>query len=80
MPAIAALGGITVAMGKAVQAAEEAEVANKRLDAVFKAQGETTNPACDAAQAYADTLSGKIGVDDEVIMQGRKPSLPPLAR
>jgi hypothetical protein len=71
VPAIAVFGALTAAVGTSVKAAQEAETAGKRLDAVFKAQGESTNAASDAAQAYAGELSKKIGVDDEVIMQGQ---------
>lgn len=50
-----------------VKAASESAVAGKRLDAVFRAMGDTTGTASKAAQDYAQSLSMKIGVDDEAI-------------
>jgi hypothetical protein len=58
--------------GKAsVEAASNAKVSAARLQAVFRAQGETTNAAANAALAYADKLSRKIGVDHTEIEAGQ---------
>lgn len=51
-----------------IKAAEEAEVAVKRLDTVFKNMGDTTGEAAKQAAEYASNLQLKIGVDDEEIM------------
>ena len=60
------------AFGQAtVQAATESQVATSRLEAVFKSMGDTTGNAAKSAEAYAGSLSRKIGVDDEVIMKGQ---------
>lgn len=69
----AVAGGFAVAkvveFGTAsVKAAQDAAVSTKRLDAVFRAMGDTTGTASKAAQDYASSLSKKIGVDDDSIM------------
>lgn len=51
-----------------VKAAEEAEIAVKKLDRVFKNMGDTTGDASKQAAAYASALQMKIGVDDEEIV------------
>lgn len=65
-------GAIGIAMaapiGLAVKAAEESEVANKRLENIFKSMGETTGKAAKQAEAYASALQMTIGVEDESIM------------
>lgn len=64
--------GAVVEFGKAaVTAAQESAVSTARLDAVFKSMGDSTGKASKAAQDYASSLSKKIGVDDDQIMQGQ---------
>jgi phage-related protein len=52
----------------AAQAAEESEVAVKRLNNVFKQMGDSTGRAGAQSAAYASKLQLQIGVEDEVIM------------
>lgn len=59
---------ITGAMGMAVNAAEESEIATARLDQVFRSMGETTGEAAKAAEEYASKLQTAIAVEDEEIM------------
>lgn len=66
-----AVGAVTTFAKASVQAAQESVVATSRLDAVFKAMGDTTGTASKQAQDYASSLSKQIGVEDEVIMQGQ---------
>lgn len=64
--------GAVVAFGKsAVSAAEESRQATERLDAVFKAVGDTTGTAAKAAEDYAGSMSKKTGIDDEAIMKAQ---------
>ena len=71
-----AVGRVTGAVGLAtaaslgvfVNAAEESEIATRRLENTFKTMGETDNRAAAAAAAYASELQTKIGVEDEEIM------------
>lgn len=64
--------GAVVSFGKAtVSAAQESAVATQRLDAVFKAMGDTTGNASKAAQDYATSLSNKTGIDDEAIIKAQ---------
>jgi hypothetical protein len=61
--------GAVVSFGKsAVSAAQDSEKATSRLEAVFKAMGDTTGEAAAAAEEYASTLSKQIGVEDDVIL------------
>lgn len=58
--------------GKAsVDAAIESEVATNRLAAVFRSMGDTTGTAAKQAEKYAQTLSSKTGIDDELIMSSQ---------
>lgn len=61
-------GGAVLAFGKsALSAATDSEKATHRLEAVFRAMGDTTGTAAKAAEDYASALSAKIGVDDDSI-------------
>jgi hypothetical protein len=51
----------------AVEAAEQSEVAEKRLKQVMKSMGKKDNEAAEAALNYANALQHKIGVEDEDI-------------
>lgn len=51
----------------AVEAAEEAEVSNARLEQVFRSMGDASGEAATQAESYAEKLSLQIGVDDDVI-------------
>jgi len=51
-----------------INAAEESEVAGKRLTNVFRTMGEANDDAAKASADYADKLQYKIGVEDEEIM------------
>jgi hypothetical protein len=65
--ALVALGGMAVG---AVRAAEEAEVANNRLDSVADSMGlfgANTKGVTDRLKAFADETMKKIAVDDELI-------------
>jgi len=55
-------------IGLVVNAAEESEIATRRLEQTFKTMGEADNKAATAAAAYASELQTKIGVEDEEIM------------
>lgn len=59
---------VTGALSLTVAAAEESEVANRRLEQVFRSMGETNEVAASQAQAYASALSLQIGVEDEAIL------------
>lgn len=59
---------IAAPLGLAVKAAEESEVANARLENVFRSMGDATGEAAKAAEAYASSLQMQIGVEDEIIM------------
>jgi hypothetical protein len=69
----AAIIGLTALTGVAVgavRAAEEAEVANNRLDSVAKSMGlfgTNTKAVTDRLKAFADETMKKIAVDDELI-------------
>lgn len=64
-----AIGLATAAsLGIFVNAAEESEIATRRLEQTFRTMGETDNRAAVAAAAYASELQTKIGVEDEEIM------------
>jgi hypothetical protein len=64
--------GAVLSFGKAtVSAAQESALATNKLDAVFKAMGDTTGKASKAAQDYATALSNRTGIDDEAIMKGQ---------
>ena len=65
VPAAAVFAGITAGLLSSVKAAEEAQVANKRLENVLKQMGyaNATNRVLD----YADALSKQIGKEDESI-------------
>jgi hypothetical protein len=65
---LVALGGMAVG---ALRAAEEAEVANNRLDSVADSMGlfgAETKTVTDRLKAFADETMKKIGVDDELIL------------
>src|SRR4051812_46482285 len=65
-------GGAALGFAKsAISAAEGARQSTQKLNAVFKAMGDTTGNASKAAQDYAGSLSKKIGVDDDAIMSGQ---------
>ena len=59
--------GIIGGLGLTVKAAEESEVANKRLEQTFKTMGEANGDAAKQAENYADKLQMQIGVEDEEI-------------
>ena len=65
VPAAIVFAGITAGLISSIKAAEEAQVANKRLANVLKQMGyaEATN----RVQSYADALSRQIGKEDEAI-------------
>jgi hypothetical protein len=69
----AAILGLTALTGMAVgavRAAEEAQVANNRLDSVAKSMGlfgTNTKAVTDRLKAFADETMKKIAVDDELI-------------
>jgi hypothetical protein len=70
----AAIIGLTALSGMAVgavRAAEEAEVANNRLDSVANTMGlfgRNTKSVTDRLKAFADETMNKIAVDDELIL------------
>ena len=66
--AVTAVTGFAAA---SVKAAQESEVATARLAQVFKSMGDETGTAAKEAEAYASSLSAKIGVEDEAIMQSQ---------
>lgn len=55
-------------LGLVVNAAEESEIATRRLEQTFRTMGETDNKAAAASAAYASELQTRIGVEDEEIM------------
>ncbi len=59
--------GIIGGLGLTVKAAEESEIANRRLELTFKTMGETTNKAAKDSENYANKLQMQIGVEDEEI-------------
>ena len=59
--------GIVAPLGMAINAAEESEIAFKRLDKTFKNMGETNSNAANDAADYASKLQMQIGVEDEEI-------------
>ena len=71
VPAAIAGAAIIKFGSDAVSAARESELAQKRLQAVFKATGDETGKSAKHAEDYASALSRQIGVDDEVIMAGQ---------
>jgi len=54
-------------LGLAVNAAEESEIAFKRLSSTFRTMGEADDRAATAAANYASQLQTRIGVEDEEI-------------
>jgi hypothetical protein len=65
-------GAALVSFGKSsVDAATESAVANARLEQVMRSMGDTTGQAAKDAEAYASSMSKRIGVDDEVILAGQ---------
>lgn len=58
---------IIAPLGLAVNAAEESEIAFKRLSSTFKTMGETDDRAATSAANYASELQTRIGVEDEEI-------------
>lgn len=54
-------------LGVAVNAAEESEIAFRRLDSTFRTMGETDSKAAKAAADYASNLQERIGIEDEEI-------------
>jgi hypothetical protein len=68
--ATAAVGALTGIGVKFAKAAEQAQVANNRLDQVAKSMGifgNDTKQVTDRLKAYADTNMLVMGIDDEVI-------------
>ena len=61
-------GVVTAAFMPMIAAAEESEIANNRLEAVFRSMGDTTGQAARQASEYASALSMQIGVEDEAIL------------
>lgn len=62
-------GGIaTASFIPAIHAAEENEVAVKRLEQVYRSMGQNVEQASKQNQAYASQLEMMIGVEDEAIM------------
>jgi hypothetical protein len=64
---LVALGGLAVG---ALRAAEEAQVADNRLDSVARSMGlfgHSTDDVTDRLKAFADATSKKVAVDDELI-------------
>lgn len=59
--------GIVAPLGIAFKAAEESEIAFKRLDNTFKTMGETDGRAAKQAADYASEMQKRIGVEDEEI-------------
>jgi hypothetical protein len=59
--------GIIAPLGLAINAAEESEIAFKRLDRTFKTMGETDSKAAVQAAEYASALQMRIGKEDEEI-------------
>jgi hypothetical protein len=59
---------ILAPIGLAINAAEESEVAGKRLNQVFKTMGEVNGNAAKQAADYASKLQMQIGIEDESIM------------
>jgi hypothetical protein len=59
---------IAVPLGLAAKAAEDSEIATKRLNQVFKSMGDTTGKAAIEAANYANKMQFVIGVEDEEIM------------
>jgi phage-related protein len=69
---LAVAGAAVVKFGvDSVKAAQESIVAQKRLESVFRAMGDTTGWSAKQADKYASALSKQIGVDDEVIKAGQ---------
>jgi hypothetical protein len=60
-------GAITGFLGETISAARENEIANKRLEQVFKSMGDVQGKAAKQAEDYAERMQMQIGVDDEVI-------------
>lgn len=67
VPATAALAGLAAGAQVLRTAAEENVVSNSRLEQVFRSMGDTTGEAARQAEAYADTLSKQIAVEDDTI-------------
>jgi hypothetical protein len=61
-------GAMAAGLGLAVRAAEESQVAQAKLEQVFRSMGETTGKAAKQAEEYASKLSMQIAVEDEAIM------------
>lgn len=66
--ALIAGGIMATGISLAVHAAEESQVAQAKLEQVFRSMGETTGKAAKQAEEYASALSVQIGVEDEAIM------------
>lgn len=68
VPMAAAGAAATAFFAKTVSDAHESEIANKRLEQVFKSMGETTEKAAKDTEDFASKLQFKIGIDDEKIL------------
>lgn len=66
--AMVAGGAAVTAFGISLHAAEENEVAVKRLEQVYKSMGQNVEKASKQSQEYASKLEMQIGVEDEAIM------------
>jgi hypothetical protein len=58
---------VTGFMGEAFKAAEETEIASKKMANTFDKMGHKTEYATKTAEAYANTLEKQIGIDDAII-------------
>jgi len=67
LPATAILAGATAGALLLRDAAEENVISNSRLEQVFRSMGDATGGAAKQAEAYADTLSKQIGIEDDTI-------------
>lgn len=61
-------GAVLAAFIPAIHAAEENEVAVKRLEQVYRSMGQNVEEASKQSQAYASKLEFQIGIEDEAIM------------
>jgi len=59
--------GIAAGLGLTIKAAEDSEIANRRLERTFRDMGEANDDAAHAAENYASKLQMQIGVEDEDI-------------
>lgn len=64
------IAGTAVAafLGKTISDARESEIANRRLERVFRSMGQTTDDLAKKAEAFAGDYQMQIGVEDEDIM------------